>query len=589
MENLKSETNKKNELVFGIAKKKVPSWQQFKFLGSLLSLKERWIFDICVGVIILSLLALGIYAYYHNTETVPKKGGEYTEGLVGYPEKINPILAQTNDVDMDLASLIFSGLFKYNENQELVPDLATNYEISEDLKTYTFFLRHDAKWQDGEQLNAEDVLFTIGAIQDANYQSPLEPSLRGVTTEKIDDYSFKLTLKEPFAPFLSVMTFGILPKHIWYDIYKISPQNVFLTEYNIQPIGSGPYMFDSLVKDKAGNVKSFHLVPFSDYYGNKPYLQKLNFIFFFDSYEAVDNLARKKIDGLFAVPLESKEDLLKRNHKAAISDVRLPQYTALFFNQDQSKILIKDEVREALIWGVNRDEIISQVLKGAGKPIYSPILPGYIGHNADVEKYGFDIEKGKSILEEAGWKINEGEQYRKKDDKLLEFTIATVEQPEYLDTLELLKNNWEAMGFKINVNTYGIEDIQDQIIKERNYEALLFGEITGTDPDPYAFWHSSQQEHPGLALAIFYQKDIDNLLETARETTDLEQRRLKYFHFQNVLASEIPAIFFYQSTINYAVSSKIQGVAVNNIPMPCSRFAGITNWYINKQRIRKPK
>jgi len=587
MQSLKDNSNKKPELVLGMAKKKVPSLAQFKYLGSVLSVRERWAMDICTGLIILCLIIGGIYSYFYQTIKVPQKGGEYSEGLVGYPEKINPILAQTNDVDMDLSSLIFSGLFKYNEKQELVSDLVANYEISEDLKTYTFYLQRNVKWQDGELLNADDVLFTIGSIQDENYQSPLEPSLRGVTSEKIDDYSFKLTLQEPFAPFLSILTFGILPKHIWYDIYKISPQNVLLTEYNIKPIGSGPYMFDSLVKDKDGNIKSYHLVPFKDYYGVKPNISKINFTFYSDIYEATDALARKQIDGMFAVSLESQEDLLKRNHQIAIYQIMLPQYTALFFNQDHSKILAKDEVRKALVWGVDRQQIISQVLNNAGRPVYTPILPGYIGHNADVEKYGFDLEKGKVILEEAGWTIPEGEQYRKKGEQLLEFTIDTVDQSEYLDTLDLLKTNWEAMGFKINVNTYSAEDIQDQIIKERNYEALLFGEITGTDPDPYAFWHSSQQEHPGLALAIFYQKDIDNLLETARQTTDVEQRRLKYFNFQNVLAAEIPAIFLYQPSYNYAVNKKVQGITVNNIPLPSGRFAGIANWYTATQRIKK--
>ncbi|MFA6027708.1 MAG: ABC transporter substrate-binding protein [Patescibacteria group bacterium] len=583
------ETNNKADLVFGIAKKKIPSFQQFKYLGSVLSLKERWILDVCGGILILALLTGAVYTYFFNTEQVPQKGGEYSEGLVGMPEKINPILAQTNDVDMDLSYLVFSGLFKYNENQELENDLATNYEISEDLKTYTFYLRRDAKWHDGEPLNVDDVLFTIASIQDVNYQSPLEPSLRGATAEKIDDYSFKMTLQDPFSPFLSSMTFGILPKHIWYDIYKISPQNVFLTEYNIQPIGSGQYMFDSLVKDKTGNIKSYQLIPFPDYYGAKPNLQKLNFTFYFDVFEAVDALANKKIDGLFSVPLESKEDLVKRNRKEQIYNVKLPQYTALFFNQDRSDVLDNDSVRQALVWGVDRTQIINDVLNSAGEPVYTPILKGYIGHNADVEKYGFEIEKGKSILEEGGWKVPEGEQYRKKGDQVLEFTIVTVDQPEYLDTLDILKKNWESMGFKINIDSYAVQDITDTVIKDRNYEALLFGEIAGTDPDPYAFWHSSQQEHPGLALSIFYQKDIDNLLETARQTTDAEQRRLKYFHFQNVLAEEIPAIFLYQPTYIYAVNKKIKGVTVNNIPLPSGRFAGIEDWYIETQRIRKKK
>ena len=519
---------------------------------------------------------------------MPQQGGEYTEGLVGSPERINPILAQINDVDMDLSSLIFSGLFKYNENQELEQDLVTDYEISEDSKTYTLYIRRDAVWHDGEQLTADDVLFTINAIQDDNYNSPLEPSLRGVMSEKVDDYTIKLTLSETFAPFLSSLTFGILPKHVWFDIYKISAQNVFLTEYNLKPIGSGPYVFDSLVKDTEGNIKSYHLKLWEEYYDQKPFIEDFNFTFYDQVFSAVDALSRKQVDGLFGIPLEEEEALFKKNNDLVSHNLRLPQYTALFFNQDHSDILAKDSIREALVWGVDRDKIINEVLEGEGEGVYTPILPGYLGHNKDVEKYSYDLEKGKQILEDKGWAVSD-EGFRKKDDQILEFTIITVEQPEYLNTLDILKESWEALGFKINVDIYAVEDIQELVISERNYEALLFGEIMGTDPDPYAFWHSSQQEHPGLALAIFYQKDIDNLLETARETTDEEQRRLKYFHFQNVLAEAIPAIFLYSPTYNYAVNKKIKGITVNNVPLPSSRFVDVKNWHIKTQRIRKSK
>lgn len=582
-----SVNKKKPDVVLGISKGRWPSWQQFKYLGNVLTYKQRWIIDICVLSIITALIIGAIYSHYYNSELIPRDGGEYTEALVGYPERINPVLAQTNDVDLDLCGLIFSGLFKYNEKQELVNDLVQNYEIDEEQKVYTFYLRHDAKWHDQEPLTADDVLFTVEAIQDVNYQSPLESSLRGVTAEKIDDYSFKLTLEDPFSPFLSGLTFGILPKHIWYDAYKVSASNILLKEENLKPIGSGPYRFESLTKDQDGNIKSYQLVRFDDYYYTKPHIATLNFDFFYDNYAALDALAKKQVDGYFPVPADAKEELLKKNKKLAIHELKLPQYTALFFNQDHSKVLAKDEVRQALVWGVDRNKIINEALKGQGIPVYTPILEGYIGHNSEVEKYGLNLEKGKQILEDKDWKIPEGEQYRKKGDQLLEFTIVTVDEPEYLTTLEILKQDWEVMGIKINVNTYAAQDITDQIIVDRNYEALLFGEITGTDPDPYAFWHSSQQEHPGLALSIFYQKDIDNLLETARETADKEQRRLKYFHFQNVLASEIPAIFLYQPIYNYAVDKKIQGINTQNIPLSSGRFSDITEWYIKSERVKK--
>lgn len=578
--------DRQSRLVLGVARRKLPTSAQLRYINNLLSFKERIIVLVCSALFLAAVVYLGVYYHLSTTHVVPAHGGEYSEGLVGHPQYINPILSQTNDVDMDLSRLLFSGLFRRTKDQQLEKDLVTDYNISEDQLTYTFYIRRDAKWHDGQALTAADVLFTIQAIQDPNYQSPLESSLRGVQAEQVDDYTIKLTLKEPFAPFLSSLTFGILPQHIWFDAYKVSSQNITLSEYNVRPIGSGPFVFDSLVKESDGVMKSYHIVPFTDYYGQKPYLDKVSFYFYSDLDSAKTALQQKKVDGLGFITPEQKTALQKDGANLEYHRLQLPQYTAIFFNQRHSDVLANDDVRQALVWGVDRNTIINDALSGEGEAIYTPILPGYLGYNAEVEKYGFDLEKGKQILEDAGWTIPEGEQYRKKGDQVLEFGIATVNQPEFLTTLQVLQANWEAMGVKVNVNVYEAADIQDQIIKERDYEALLFGAIIGSDPDPYAFWHSTQMDHPGLALAVFYQKNIDDLLETARQTSDEEQRRLKYFNFQNILAEELPAIFLYNPYYTYAMNTDVKGVSSQYITLPADRFADILNWHIKTDRVK---
>lgn len=574
-----------SRLVMGVRQRSLPNIAQLRYINDVLTAKERLMIIVCWVVVVLSLVFMGAYHYMATTHVVAAPGGEYREALVGHPQYINPILAQTNDVDMDLTRLLFSGLFRQTKDQDLEPDLVSDYEISEDQLTYTLYVRRDAVWHDGVPLTAADVVFTIQAIQDPNWQSPLEPSMRGVTAQKIDDYTLTLTLKEPFAPFLSSLTFGILPEHIWFDVYKVSTQNITLSEYNIRPIGSGPFIFDSLVKDSGGTMKSYAVKPFDQYYGQKPYLQRASFYFYADLASAAAAVQQNEVDGVAFVTPEQKTDLQTNAHGLSYYPLQLPQYTAIFFNQDHSDILATDAVRQALVWGVDRQTIIEQALQGEGDVIYTPILPNYLGHNPEVEKYGFDLAKGNQILEDAGWTIPEGEQYRKKDDTLLEFSIATVNKEEFLQTLQVLQDNWTKMGIKVNVNVYEPADVQEQIIKSRNYEALLFGEIVGGDPDPYAFWHSSQMKHPGLGLAVFYQKNIDDLLETARKTSDEEQRRLKYFHFQNILAEETPAIFLYNPYYTYVISNNIKGVSSQSITSPSDRFADISNWHIETERV----
>lgn len=578
--------DRQSRLVLGVSRRKLPTSAQLRYINSLLTFRERMIVLGSSILLMAAVIFIGVYHHLSTTHVVAAYGGEYTEALVGHPQYINPILSQTNDVDSDLSSLLFSGLFNRTKDQQLEKDLVTDYTISEDQLTYTFYLRRDAKWHDGEPLTAADVIFTIQAIQDPNYQSPLESSLRGVKSEQVDDYTIKLTLKSQFAPFLSNLTFGILPQHIWFDAYKVSAQNITLSEYNVRPVGSGPFMFDSLVKGADGVMKSYTIIPYEDYYGQRPYLDKLSFNFYTDLETAKTALQQKKVNALAFITPEQKTALQEDTDNLHYNRLQLPQYTAIFFNQRHSDVLANDTVRRALVFGVDRTTIINDALAGEGEPIYTPILPGYLGYNAEVEKYRFDLEEGKRLLEEAGWTIPEGEQYRKNDDQVLEFGIATVNQPEFLATLQVLQSNWEAMGVKVNVNVYEPSDIQTSIIKERDYEALLFGAIIGSDPDPYAFWHSTQMEHPGLALAVFYQKNIDDLLETARQTSDAEQRRLKYFNFQNILAEETPAIFLYNPYYTYAMNTDVKGVSSQYITLPSDRFADILNWHLKTDRVK---
>lgn len=159
-------------------------------------------------LILTSISYLGIKSYLDNTQAVAADGGEYTEAMVGQVRFANPILSQTNDIDADLVSLTFSSLLKTNEKGNLENDLAESYEISEDKLTYTFHIKQDVKWHDGENLTTDDIIYTIKTIQDDNYYSPLIANWKGVRTEKVDDYTMRFILKNVYSPFLNNLTFG---------------------------------------------------------------------------------------------------------------------------------------------------------------------------------------------------------------------------------------------------------------------------------------------------------------------------------------------------------------------------------------------
>lgn len=553
---------------------RVPHWIQLKYLPQTLSARERLIVRIALFVAIVSFCMITVRFFGRHIVHVARAGGTYAEGVVGSPKYINPLLAFANDVDLDLTQLLFRGLYQINDRGEVERALASHDEVSTDGKTYIITLRQDARWHDGEPITASDVAFTFERILDPETLSPQMKVFKDLRIEVVDDYTIKMTLTKPYAPFLSTLTVGIIPQHIWGDV---PPGNTTLAEYNIKPIGSGPYIFQALTKDRLGNIKSYRLVRFPEYYGPKPYLNELVFRFYPTKEDALEALRQKRIQGLSFVTADMRSQL--KNSDVLFRELRLPQYTAVFFNQ-RTSVLKEKVVRQALERAVDKNAIIAQALDGAGEAIYTPILPGFLGYNNTIKGLAYNPDEARKALDDAGWTWLAGDATRKKSGQELRFALTTVDRPEYTKTAELLRKYWAAIGVEVELRLFSSNDIIKKTIKPRDYEALLFGEIIGTDPDPYPFWHSSQNFDPGLNLAIFANKQVDQLLEEARETNDPEQRRLKYLHFQNILSDEQPAIFLYNPFYTYALPKKVKGFTLTRISVPSDRFNGVERWYV---------
>ena len=568
------------QLVLQLAPSRIPSARQFKYMSRLLTNREQAVIRLSALLVIASLVVLGVRFVQRHIKTEPRVGGEYTEALVGSPNRINPLYAAANDVDRDLATLVYSSLFTQDAAKGIQPSLAQSYELTGDDKIYIVKLRPDAVWQDGRPITADDVLFTFESIQNPEYQSPLSVSFRGVTIERVDDYSVKFILSEPFAPFIGALTFGVLPQHVWGEI---PPLNVGLVEYNLKPIGSGPYKFDHLTRDRLGNMKSYHLVRNDRYFGSPAYIEKLNFRFFQDFESAISAVKNKKIDGISYVPDESKAEL-RTVRGLTLTRLNLLQYTAIFFNEKRGEIIKDRSVREALVRATDSIQIIQEVLAGDGVPVHGPILPGIFGFNPEMKTYSYDPEQAKKLLDDAGWKLPEGGTIRTKGETELKIVVATSGLPTYQKTLDLLTHNWAAVGIKLESQLVEPSRIQADIIKTRDYDALLYGEVVGFDPDPYPFWHSSQQKDPGLSLSIFYSKEADKSLESARTKTSPEERALKYIEFQNIIADNVPALFLYQPTYTYGLAKKVKGNPTTLIEVPSDRFSKIADWYIKTKK-----
>jgi len=573
------QTDLDKKIVGQLSKKRWPSLKQFKYIGQILQPDEKQRVKTLSIIILVAIITLFINIYFTST-IVPKNGSTYTEGLVGNPKFINPLYSSLNQVDQDLAKLIYSGLVKIDNEQNLVPDLAQEWFVSEDQKTYTFTLKSDLVWHDNEPLTINDILFTFEAIQNSEFKSPLANNFESVIIEAVDEDTVQFKLEEPYAPFLENLTIGILPEHLWMEVV---PANALLADYNLKPIGSGPFIFKSFTKDKLGNIKSYNLIKNKNYYDHPAYLNEINFKFYPDFQLATEALKNYNIDGLNYLPKELKQGLSSRKNINYYS-LQLPQYTALFFNQSKNSVLKSLNFRKALAHSLNKQEIINSGLQTEGQVIDAPILPGFIGFNPNIAKYAYDLDKANQLLDNLGYPKSEGDQFRKNKDEELTITLTTVNKGENFLASQAIQEMWQNVGIKTEINLVESSVIKTEVIKTREFEILLFGEIVGIDPDPYPFWHSSQAGEAGLNLSNFINREADKVIQDARQISDPQERHDKYVHFQNILNQYLPAIFLYTPKYLYPVSDNIKGIDTQNISTPTDRFSNVTNWYVKTRR-----
>ncbi|MCF7795263.1 hypothetical protein K9M50_02810 [Patescibacteria group bacterium] len=467
----KQKTNKEfdhemvnKKLIYSLAPSKIPSFKQLKHIKKFLSSKEkRWI-NIAILLIIVSVSLLGWGFYKNNLETVPSFGGEYSEGLVGTPKYINPLYA-FSDVDSDLSFLIYSSLFKYNGNGELEYDLIKDYEIKESGKTYILKLRDDVYWHDGEKLTANDVVFTINAIKNPDFRSPLRSVFSGVGVEKQGEYTIKLSLAETYAGFEELLTFGILSERIWLNI---NPENANLAEQNIMPIGSGPYKFDTFSKNKEGDIKEYHLIANEDYYNSSPFIEELNFKFYPDFYSLNAALNNDEVEGISYISSNNKKNVIAQNsinfHKLFV-----PQITSIFFNQENNNSLKSQNFRKALALTMDKDDILNDVFSESVRNIDTPILPENFACNHDINAYAYNIEEAKKLLEEDDLYIQEISQ--EDIDKMKQQKEEALKEEESKEDND--ENNQDENSDE-NINN------EDNEIDNENKEETAF-EIEGYD------------------------------------------------------------------------------------------------------------
>lgn len=534
-------------------------------------------------VVFAGLFSWLVMLFLSFTKPVPAEGGVYTEGIVGEPIHINPILAQATDVDADMVQLVYSSLFSYDDAGRLRPSLAEGYELQEDGKKYVVKLRSGVKWHDGQDLTADDVLFTFRTIQDASYRSPLRANWQGVDVSKDDDQTVVFSLKKAYFDFLENLTVGIVPKHIWDGI---PPEKFSLADVNLNPIGSGPFRVEGFKKDSNGTILSYELRAFPQYFEGTPFLQKVVLYFYGSEEDMLSAYRRREILAASNVTPGSFPEDLKNQKDTVIHDVSQPRVFAVFLNEKKNAALAEEPVRRALALATDRERLVREVLDGHGDPAYSLFSPNTSAYSSAGEASVFNPDEAVKILEDAGWMLGD-DGVREKGGVRLEFDIATPNWDELVKTAHMVENGWNEIGAHVTVSV--LENVSDaqRTIRSREYAALVYGLAMTFEPDPYSFWHSSQTGELEHNFSLFSDKRADELLSNSREELGADARAGMYREFQEILATRMPAVFLYSPRYVYVQRRSVQGFSAQAINTPASRFQDIAHWYMSTKRVRK--
>jgi peptide/nickel transport system substrate-binding protein len=465
-------------------------------------------------------------------------------------------------------------------------DLVESMGINQDGTIYNFSLHKDAVWQDGQPVTSDDVVFTIDLLRSKDLPVPddVRTLWQAVEVKALNKNTLQFHLPEPYSPFLDYLTFGILPKHL---LNKVDPKELMNSDFNLKPVGSGPYQLDQPIVEN-GQITGLVLKSFSDYYGQKPFIEQIVFQYYPDSQSALSAYHNGEVQGISEITPDVLPAALKEPDLNLYTG-RLPQLTLVFLNLDNPKVPFFQDVnvRRALMMGLNRQRMVDQQLDGQAIIADSPIFPGSWAYYDGIEHIDYDPDQAISLLKEAGYTIpaEGGEVRANEDGDKLAFDLLHPDNPEYTALAKSIAQDWSKLGIEVNLKPVSYDELVSDHLDPRIYQAALvdLNLSRSPDPDPYPFWHQAQITG-GQNYSKWDDRQASEFLEQARVTVDIGERTRLYRNFQVRFAADLPALPLFYPVYTYGVDSQVQGVTMGPLFDPSDRFATISSWYLLSSR-----
>lgn len=542
-----------------------------------------WVFLLVLITVLTTLQTVMLNQYYLSTGSVA--GGVYNEGMVGTYGNANPIYA-SGPVDSSLSHLLFAGLFKYNDRNVLVGDLASSFSVDESGKVYTVLLKPGLTWQDGNPLTSKDVLFTYQLIQNPDVQSPLFTSWQGIKVATQGTRTVQFTLPNALTAFPYGLTNGIVPYHI---LAKVPVSQLRSNSFNTtEPVGAGPFKWSGLQLssslDPGEATALIALKPFEKYNGGEPKLAS----YILHTYDTDDQLlsAYRKHSIVAAAGLHNLPADIKNDRSTHTYTFSMTAETMVFFNMS-SAVLGDASVRKALVLASDRVGVL-KLFNYAVTPSREPLLAGQLGYDKAYLQADYDITKANATLDAAGW-VSGKDGIRLKDGKRLGFQLITEDTLNARAVSKYLQPAWRSIGIDVQLVPQQTTDFQSTIDRH-DYTALLYSIAIGVDPDVFAYWDSTQSDVRSdnrLNLSEYKSTVVDTALEAGRTRQDPQVRALKYKSFLQAWQQDNPAVALYQPNSIYITRGGVSGLVEHSINTDTDRYYSANNWEIKTGHVDK--
>lgn len=525
-----------------------------------------------------------------NKEVKPQEGGQLRIPVQGL-ESWNPLIAKTTD-SVNFLSLIYEGLVGYDSDLKKIPKLASDWQVSEDGRLWTFNIRKDAKWHDGTSITAEDVIFTYNILKEGVLNSVYQynifenDNILEIGLKNNDKYSLFVRLAEPSSKLLDIFTFPVISKDYYESVENIIKIQKDLTK---APLGTGPYKVAEEYFSE--DQESIILVRNEDWWGRRPYIDKIIGKIYTNKEEARKAFIQGELDLVDTM-------IVYVNNKSVEEDTKLYRFMTNYYEflglNSESELIKDPKIRKALAYAIDRREIISKVYLNNAQTVDVPIPSNHWLYDNAYRLYDYDIDRAKRLLKEAGWQDLDGDGILDKtvDNQKIELKIKLVSNSGNdlrRDVLSLIKSHLELVGFKVETQIADMETIAKDLLATNQFDALLTGYYLDNALDLSFAFHSREiveiddiedlDEIDSIPnnFIKYRNSELDSLLDLASHSYDLNELSSVYQNIQDHMTRELPIISLYFRTGSLLVNPKLYGI---DKPSQLSLYRNIEEWFI---------